>query len=171
VTLEEEDTTCRRVLLSRPRIHRIRGTYPLPGAADRSFSRSAWTIPAADELEVLKPGSPASSFETGKAGVEPCSARESSRVASKWRRGRERRSRYIVELASATRTHPRSPRRQHESGVLLMFAARALAAFEGSEFVTPTSQGLLAPAFRHRLVLRPEAEVGGQTPDRSSRRS
>jgi len=50
--------------------------------------------------------------------------------------------------------------------VLLMLAARVLAAFDGSEFVTPDHvKALLAPAFRHRLLLRPEAEVAGQTPD------
>ena len=26
-------------------------------------------------------------------------------------------------------------------------------------------KSLLAPTFRHRLILRPEAEVAGQTPD------
>jgi MoxR-like ATPase len=32
--------------------------------------------------------------------------------------------------------------------------------------VTPDHvKALLAPAFRHRLILRPEAEVAGQSPD------
>jgi MoxR-like ATPase len=32
--------------------------------------------------------------------------------------------------------------------------------------VTPDDvKGLLRPTFRHRLLLRPEAEVGGQTAD------
>ena len=79
----------------------------------------------------------------------------------------EKIRRYIVDLASATRTAPEiALGASTRAEVLLMLAARALAAFEGSEFVTPDHvKALLAPAFRHRLVLRPEAEVGGQTPD------
>jgi MoxR-like ATPase len=47
-----------------------------------------------------------------------------------------------------------------------MLAARANAAFDGDEFVTPDHvKSLIAPAFRHRLILRPEAEVAGQSPD------
>jgi len=79
----------------------------------------------------------------------------------------EKIRRYVVELASATRTAPEiALGASTRAEVLLMLASRALAAFEGSEFVTPDHvKALLAPAFRHRLILRPEAEVGGQTPD------
>ena len=75
--------------------------------------------------------------------------------------------RYIVRLAEATRSAPElalgaSPRAE----VLLMQAAKAQAAFEDRQFVTPDDvKALLAPAFRHRLILRPEAEVAGQTAD------
>jgi MoxR-like ATPase len=75
--------------------------------------------------------------------------------------------RYIVRLAEATRSAPElalgaSPRAE----VLLMQAAKAQAAFEDRQFVTPDDvKSLLAPAFRHRLILRPEAEVAGQTAD------
>ena len=45
-------------------------------------------------------------------------------------------------------------------------AAKAQATFEDRQFVTPDDvKSLLAPAFRHRLILRPEAEVAGQTAD------
>jgi MoxR-like ATPase len=75
--------------------------------------------------------------------------------------------RYIIELAVATRQAPElslgaSPRGE----VLLLLASKAAAAFEGRDYVTPDDvKGLLRPAFRHRLVLRPEAEVAGQTAD------
>jgi MoxR-like ATPase len=131
------------------------GTYPLPD----------------DELEVLR------RWESGielrdpvKAGVEPVlgagdieSCREQvAKVVLD-----EKIRRYIVDLASATRTAPEiALGASTRAEVLLMLAARVRAAFEGSEFVTPDHvKALLAPAFRHRLVLRPEAEVGGQTPD------
>ena len=50
--------------------------------------------------------------------------------------------------------------------VLLLLAAKAAAAFEGRDYVTPDDvKSLLRPTFRHRLLLRPEAEVAGQTAD------
>src|ERR1019366_1944008 len=126
---------------------------------------------SADEMEVLR------RWESGielrdpvKAGVEPvlggtdieaCRAQVAKVVVD------EKIRRYVVELAEATRTAPEiALGASTRAEVLLMLAARALAAFDGSEFVTPDHvKSLLAPAFRHRLILRPEAEVGGQTPD------
>ncbi len=149
------------------------GTYPLPEAQQDRFLfkvRLDYPLPD-DELEVLK------RWESGielrdpvKAGVEPvlgaadiesCRGQVATVVLD------EKIRRYIVDLASATRTAPEiALGASTRAEVLLMLAARALAAFEGSEFVTPDHvKALLAPAFRHRLVLRPEAEVGGQTPD------
>jgi MoxR-like ATPase len=74
---------------------------------------------------------------------------------------------YVVNLAMATRTAPEiALGASTRAEVLLMLASRAYAAFEGQQFVTPDHvKALLAPAFRHRLILRPEAEVAGQTPD------
>src|SRR5207302_4864259 len=149
------------------------GTYPLPEAQqDRFLFKVRLDYPvAADEMEVLK------RWESGielrdpvKAGVEPalggadveaCGAQGARVVLD------EKIRRYIVELASATRTAPEiSLGASTRAEVLLMLASRTAAAFEGSEFVTPDHvKALLAPAFRHRLVLRPEAEVSGQTPD------
>jgi MoxR-like ATPase len=149
------------------------GTYPLPEAQqDRFLFKVRLDYPvAADEMEVLK------RWESGielrdpvKAGVEPvlggadveaCRAQVATVVLD------EKIRRYIVELAAATRNAPEiSLGASTRAEVLLMLAARTAAAFEGSEFVTPDHvKALLAPAFRHRLVLRPEAEVSGQTPD------
>jgi MoxR-like ATPase len=79
----------------------------------------------------------------------------------------ERIRKYVVDLAAATRNAPEiALGASTRAEVLLMLASRALAAFDGSDFVTPDHvKKLLAPAFRHRLILRPEAEVGGQTAD------
>jgi MoxR-like ATPase len=79
----------------------------------------------------------------------------------------EKIRKYVVDLAIATRNAPEvALGASTRAEVLLMLAARVLAAFDGSEFVTPDHvKALLAPAFRHRLLLRPEAEVAGQTPD------
>ncbi len=149
------------------------GTYPLPEAQqDRFLFKVRLDYPtSADEMEVLR------RWESGielrdpvKAGVEPVlsgddidACREQvARVVID-----EKIRRYVVDLASATRTAPEiALGASTRAEVLLMLASRALAAFDGSEFVTPDHvKTLLAPAFRHRLILRPEAEVGGQTPD------
>jgi MoxR-like ATPase len=149
------------------------GTYPLPEAQqDRFLFKVRLDYPAAnDEMEILR------RWESGielrdpvKAGVEAalnggdieaCKQQVAKVVID------EKIRRYVVDLALATRTAPEiALGASTRAEVLLMLAARALAAFEGSEFVTPDHvKALLAPAFRHRLILRPEAEVGGQTPD------
>ncbi|HLZ94741.1 MAG TPA: MoxR family ATPase [Candidatus Dormibacteraeota bacterium] len=149
------------------------GTYPLPEAQqDRFLFKVRLDYPsAADEMEVLR------RWESGielrdpvKAGVEPALGaedidacrREVARVVLD-----EKIRRYVIDLAVATRTAPEiALGASTRAEVLLMLAARVHAAFDGSEFVTPDHvKSLLAPAFRHRLLLRPEAEVAGQTPD------
>ncbi|HEY1419975.1 MAG TPA: MoxR family ATPase [Candidatus Dormibacteraeota bacterium] len=149
------------------------GTYPLPEAQqDRFLFKVRLDYPAPDdEMEVLR------RWESGielrdpaKAGVEPvlggkdieaCRAQVAKVVLD------EKIRRYVVDLATATRTAPEiALGASTRAEVLLMLAARAYAAFDGRDFVTPDHvKALLAPAFRHRLILRPEAEVAGQTPD------
>src|SRR6266446_5974128 len=149
------------------------GTYPLPEAQqDRFLFKVRLDYPTpADEMEVLR------RWESGielrdpvKAGVEPalgatdiesCRAQVAHVVLD------EKIRRYVVDLATATRVAPEiALGASTRAEVLLMLAARAYAAFDGHEFVTPDHvKALLAPAFRHRLILRPEAEVAGQTPD------
>jgi MoxR-like ATPase len=91
-------------------------------------------------------------------------------VPGRGRQGRRRREDPLLcRRARFSHPHRTSETRSGASTraeVLLTLAARASAAFEGQQFVTPDHvKALLAPAFRHRLILRPEAEVGGQTPD------
>ena len=97
----------------------------------------------------------------GAADIQACQAQVAQIVLD------EKIRRYVVDLASATRGAPEiALGASTRAEVLLMLAARAYAAFDGAEFVTPDHvKALLAPAFRHRLILRPEAEVAGQTPD------
>ena len=149
------------------------GTYPLPEAQqDRFLFKVRLDYPTpADEMEVLR------RWESGielrdpaKAGVEPtlgpadieaCRAQVATVVLDETIR------RYVVDVASATRAAPEiALGASTRAEVLLMLAARAYAAFDGHDFVTPDHvKALVAPAFRHRLILRPEAEVAGQTPD------
>lgn len=74
---------------------------------------------------------------------------------------------YLVTLVTATRLAPQallggSPR----SSVALMRCSRVIAALEGRTFVTPDDIKLVAaPVLRHRIILRPEAELEGLTAD------
>jgi MoxR-like ATPase len=72
---------------------------------------------------------------------------------------------YVVALARATRQHPSllcgaSPR----AASMLATAARARAVLDGRDFVLPDDvKELVRPAFGHRVVLSPGAEVEGTT--------
>ncbi|MGM9948469.1 MAG: AAA family ATPase [Lysinibacillus sp.] len=74
---------------------------------------------------------------------------------------------YIVDIARATREHPRvylgvSPR----ASVALMKASQAYAFMQGRDFVKPDDVKYLAPfVFGHRLILVPEARYEGIAPE------
>lgn len=78
---------------------------------------------------------------------------------------------YIVRILGACRswgtvTIGPSPR----AGVNMLIASRTLAACRGRDFVTPDDIKELAPwILRHRIRLRPEAELEGVTPDETIR--
>jgi MoxR-like ATPase len=74
---------------------------------------------------------------------------------------------YIIEIGRRTRDWPAlslgaSPR----AGVNLMLVAKALAAIDGRDFLIPDDVKAAAPpVLRHRLILRPEADLEGLSPD------
>jgi MoxR-like ATPase len=75
--------------------------------------------------------------------------------------------RYVAEVTTQTRDHRdltlgASPR----ASVALLRAAKAGAALQGRDFVTPEDvQAVAAPVLRHRLILTPEQEMEGRRPD------
>ncbi len=74
---------------------------------------------------------------------------------------------YIVEIGRATR---RSADVQLGSSVrgplALALASRALAALRGRAYVTPDDvKELVGPTMRHRIILKPDAEIEGLTAD------
>jgi MoxR-like ATPase len=75
---------------------------------------------------------------------------------------------YVQTLLEKTRNSPHlylgaSPR----GGIALLRSGRCLAALQGRDFITPDDIKTLAmPVLRHRVILRPEAELEGLTPDR-----
>ncbi len=149
------------------------GTYPLPEAQqDRFLFKVVIDYPTPEsELEVLGRWNEGVELrDPAAAGVKP--ALDAKAVA----RCREEITavlvdegirRYIIELAVATRRAGELALGASTRGeVLLLLASKAAAAFEGRDFVTPDDiKGLLGPTFRHRLIVRPEAEVAGQTAD------
>ena len=75
--------------------------------------------------------------------------------------------RYITRLVRASRELAdvllgASPR----AAIALLQGTKAAAAIEGRAYVLPDDvKPLAAPALRHRLMLKPEAELDGLTPD------
>jgi MoxR-like ATPase len=73
---------------------------------------------------------------------------------------------YIVKLVTTTRAHPdislgASPR----ASLALFKAAQALASIRGRDHVIPDDIQILVPSIlTHRLILAPEAELRGRTP-------
>jgi MoxR-like ATPase len=149
------------------------GTYPLPEAQlDRFLLKLTMPLPSReDEVTVLSRH--AGGFDPRDlraAGVRPVAS------AADLEAGREAVRRvgiapevvgYVVDLARATRTSPSlqlgvSPR----GATALMASARAWAWLSGRDYVTPDDVKALArPALRHRVALRPEAELEGVTAD------
>ena len=70
---------------------------------------------------------------------------------------------YVLDLAQATRRHPRLALGLSTRGALaLLKAARISAGLRGAEFVTPDDVKEVAPSvMAHRLVLTPEAALEG----------
>lgn len=74
---------------------------------------------------------------------------------------------YIAEIVSQTRTHPHlllggSPR----ASLSILKVAKAFAAIQGRDFVTPEDvKASLKPTLNHRIILSPEKEMEGGTPE------
>lgn len=74
---------------------------------------------------------------------------------------------YIGQIVRATRTDPNlllgcSPR----AAVMLLLASKAIAAVRGRAYVTPDDvKAAVAPTLRHRVILRPEADIQGLSAD------
>jgi MoxR-like ATPase len=136
------------------------GTYPLPEAQlDRFMVRVGLGYPAAeDEAEMLAEhaaGDRVLELEPATDVAEVLAAQEAAaRVHAS-----EALRRYVVAVLEATRADPRvelgaSPR----AGLMLLKAAKALAALDGRDHALPDDVQALAPSvLPHRLLLAPDA--------------
>ncbi|MEV5712152.1 MoxR family ATPase [Actinoallomurus sp. NPDC052274] len=149
------------------------GTYPLPEAQlDRFLVKLNVPVPSReDEIAVLQRH--ASGFDPrdlGAAGVTPVAGPAdlaAGREAVRRVHIDPKVSGYIVDLCRATRQSPSlqlgvSPR----GATALLATARAWAWLSGRDYVRPDDVKALArPTLRHRVQLRPEAELEGATTD------
>jgi MoxR-like ATPase len=149
------------------------GTYTLPEAQlDRFLLKLTLDIPDRDhELDILARS--AAGFnprDLAAAGVTP--VLDAAQLAAAQRAVADVGASadvlaYIVDLARSTRRSPSvglgvSPR----GTTALLAAAKAWAWLTDSDGVTPDHvQAMLLPVWRHRIQLRPEAELEGVSPD------
>ncbi|GLK28395.1 hypothetical protein GCM10017608_23290 [Agromyces luteolus] len=149
------------------------GTYALPEAQlDRFLLKLVLEVPERD-AEVAMLRRHADGFDPhdlAAAGVEPVLGAAdllAARAAARRVGVADDLLAYVVDLARATRRSPSmrlgvSPR----AVAGLLAAAKAWAWLNGVERVTPDHvQAMLLPAWRHRVQLRPEAELEGVSVD------
>ncbi|MGN7402656.1 AAA family ATPase [Cytobacillus praedii] len=140
------------------------GTYPLPEAQlDRFLLKMKMGYPdMADEIEVLNRAQKVRPIEE----LEPVIDLEELvelQTQIKEVHVDDTIKRYIVELASRTRTHASvylgvSPR----GSIALMKAAQSYAFMYGRDYVLPDDIQYLAPSvFAHRIILKSEAKFEG----------
>ncbi len=142
----------------------FRGTYPLPEAQMDRFALciALGYVDADTEVSVL------SAQDAGHPldGIGPVAAREEvlalKQAAQRVRVSGELKH-YVVELVRRTRSAPQvllgcGPR----ASIALAHTARALALFDGEEFVRPEHvQEIAVATLAHRMVLDPQARFAG----------
>jgi MoxR-like ATPase len=142
------------------------GTYPLPEAQlDRFMMRIAIGYPSPEvEAEILTTHGVHSTLGDIGAVADAMSVREMIEQAREVHVAAGIR-RYIVDLIEASRRHPdiylgASPR----ASIMLLRAARALAAAEERDFVVPDDvKSLVPPVLAHRVIVTADAVMGGRT--------
>ena len=149
------------------------GTYPLPEAQlDRFLLKLTMPLPdRGTEIEVLTRH--AAGFDPrdlAAAGLRPVAGAadlEHGIAAVKRVRIDPAVVGYVVDLCRATRSSPSVSLGASPRGATgLLATSRAWAWLSGRDFVTPDDvKALVRPTLRHRLQLRPEAELEGTTVD------
>jgi MoxR-like ATPase len=144
------------------------GTYPLPEAQlDRFLLKiNIGYLSAEEEIQVL--GNHHNGFDAhnlDRMEFESIDQQHllDAREEVKRVRIEDALFRYLVQLIRRTRDWPSvslgaSPR----AAVTLMLAAKGLAAMDGRDYLIPDDiKGAALPVLRHRLLLKPEAELEG----------
>jgi MoxR-like ATPase len=149
------------------------GTYPLPEAQLDRFMFKV-LVPYSElevEVEILRRyhhGFDAHDLEgAGLQAILPAEAVGQIRKAITQVVVEEGVLNYIARIASASRQSPdvvlgASPR----ASTHVLLAAKTYAAMQGRSYVTPDDvKAMVYPVYRHRLLLKPEAEIEGLDAD------
>jgi len=142
------------------------GTYPLPEAQlDRFMMRVVIGYPSREkELEILDTHGVRSTFLDLEAVASLAEVSEMVDIARQVAVSSSVKN-YIVDLIEGTRLHPdvmlgASPR----AALFLQRISRSRAAANGRDYVMPDDiKELAGPVLEHRLGLRPEAQMRGET--------
>lgn len=145
------------------------GTFPLPEAQlDRFLIRLSLGYPSAeDEIQILrnlKKQHPIETVDQIVDGLELLSLYETiSDVHVDISL-----EKYIMAVVNATRAHPDLALGASPRGSLALYkTAQALAALRKRDYVIPDDVKALVPlTLAHRLILKPESELRGRTPER-----
>ncbi|MFH0244105.1 AAA family ATPase [Streptomyces sp. HK10] len=149
------------------------GTYPLPEAQlDRFLLKLQVSLPSREEeIKVLSRHAegfdPRDLIAAGVRRVAGPAELDAARAAVAKTSVSPEVAGYVVDICRATRESPSlslgaSPR----GATALLSTARAWAWLTGRDYVTPDDVKALAlPTLRHRIQLRPEAEMEGVTAD------
>ncbi|MEU6347653.1 MoxR family ATPase [Streptomyces sp. NPDC046977] len=149
------------------------GTYPLPEAQlDRFLLKLVLPLPSREtEIDVLtRHADGFNPRDLDSAGIRPVAGPadlDAARAAVAKTSVSPDITAYIVDICRATRNSPSlalgvSPR----GATALLATARAWAWLTGRDYVTPDDvKALTLPTLRHRIQLRPEAEMEGTTAD------
>jgi MoxR-like ATPase len=149
------------------------GTYPLPEAQlDRFLMKIRVGYPSeADERIILErhhAGSGAGLLDDASITPLPQELLATARTEVHAIRIEPELYGYILALARRTREWPTlllgaSPR----AAISVMLVAQAAAAFDGRDYLVPDDvKRVLSPVLRHRVMLKPEAELEGFDSDR-----
>jgi len=148
------------------------GTYPLPEAQlDRFLLKIRVPYPAADhEVQILanvQQGFEARDIDSMGLTTLPPDLLAQAQAEVKSVKVEPALFQYIVQIARRTRDWPSlslgaSPR----AAISLMVIARAMAAMDARDYIIPDDvKAAAAPVLRHRVVLKPEADLEGLTSD------
>jgi MoxR-like ATPase len=148
------------------------GTYPLPEAQlDRFLLKVRVTYPSqAEELDLLvKVHEGFDSHRLEDIELQPIESELLCHAQAEVGKVKVERTlfNYVLELTRRTRDWPAislgaSPR----AAISLLTASKAIAAVDGREYLIPDDvKAALLPALRHRILLKPEAELEGMTVD------
>ncbi|MGA2169920.1 MAG: MoxR family ATPase [Terracidiphilus sp.] len=149
------------------------GTYPLPEAQlDRFLLKIRIAYPSEkEELQILEmhhAGSGAGLLEDAQIAPIPGGLLAAARAEVRSIRIEPELYTYILALARRTREWPTlllgaSPR----AALSIMLVAQAAAAFDGRDYLVPDDvKRAVQPVLRHRVMLKPEAELEGFDADR-----